>query len=280
MQKLYFELLGYENRNIKIDLRHQKYHRKVPIIILLHGFKSFRNWGFIPYASEMFSKDSISINLDFSWNGIKDDKKMIYDVDIFAKNTISSMLYDTNVVINSINNNKINQITNILDELWNGEIILFGHSLGGAIAVNTSLKYKNIRKLILWAAISKYFRNSKKQEQEWKEKGKMNFKEQITGQELHLNYSYLEDKENNAEQFHILNNIKQVNIDTLIVHGKQDITVSPKEAEALFKHSGSDEKILNLIKGCGHTFGVSHPYNKKKKQLENALEISQWFINK
>lgn len=280
MTELYFEIPGYNNRTIKADLRHNSSNPKVPIVILSHGFKAFRNWGFLPYLSSQIAENNICINFDFSWNGIFDDKKMIYDVDIFAQNTISSMIYDLNTLIEHINNNSIKTISKVLKNHWNGNIILFGHSLGGAISINIVNQFNNIQKLILWASISKYTRNTQKQIDNWKNTGIMNFKDQKTGQELHLNYSYYKDKLDNEKNYHILNKIKNIKQDTLIIHGKQDITISPKESNQLFLQSGANEKILRIINGCGHTFGVEHPLKKIKKQLTEAINMTKWFIEK
>jgi len=280
LTELYFEIPGYNNRTIKADLRHNSSIPKVPIVILSHGFKSFRNWGFMPYLSSQIADNNICINFDFSWNGIFDDKKMIYDVDIFAQNTISSMIFDLNLLIKNINNNSIEKISSVIKNHWNGNIILFGHSLGGAISINIVNQFNNIQKLVLWGSIAKYTRNTKKQIEDWKNKGTMNFKDQKTGQELYLNYSYYKDKEDNDQNYHILNKIKNIKQDTLIIHGEQDITISPKEAYSLFKNSIADEKILRIINGCGHTFGVEHPFQNARKQLTEAINMTKWFIEK
>jgi len=194
MEIINFQILKSDNLTINCDLRSIPENRKKPLVIFLHGFKSFRNWGFIPFCCEFFAKNGFMvINFDYSMNGIIDSEKSIFDTEIFARQTISSHLNDFIYLIEKIKAKDI-VINDYLARYWNNQVFTIGHSMGGAISL---LGYDKVRqdKIVLWATISQIDRNTERQKQIWKEKGYTEIKIMPSEQILHLNYSYIEDKE-------------------------------------------------------------------------------------
>ncbi len=62
--------------------------------------------------------------------------------------------------------------------------------------------------------------------------------------------------------------IKKVKSPLLIMHGKEDMIISYKEAELNFKNAGSNTKELELIDGVGHNDILLAPNNKYFGTLE------------
>ncbi|MDC1067591.1 alpha/beta fold hydrolase, partial [Candidatus Kapabacteria bacterium] len=275
MNNIYIQFESKEQLPIKCDLLLNNSGDKKPLVILLHGFKSFRNWGFNPWISDKLNKKSFNVlNFDFSRNGISDQQKMIYDVELFRKNTVGIELDDIDIILNSLNS--IEQLTS----KWNGDVYLIGHSMGGAISAITAQKFPIIKKISLWGAISKWNRNSSRQKQEWKEKGYMEFKENSTGQTIFLDYSYLQYKEQNTDKIDIRNSIKNIDIPIQIVHGEQDFTVPAKEGEILYSLALNPKSEIKLIPKTGHTFGVRHPMIEANPALETAINSTIDFFNR
>lgn len=279
MEKLYFEIINDNNDLIKFDLRKKSYNQKLPLNIILHGFKAFRNWGFIPYLAEKLSEQSgPTINLDFSLNGIIDENKMLYDNSKFRINTISQELKDLNILLDYI---KSNNFINNLNSCWNGEINLIGHSLGGAVSIITAHERNDINKIILWNSISKSDRNTERQKKEWREKGYIEFTENKSGQTLFLDVEYLEDKERNKKLFDLRGKIAELNIPICIIQGKIDLTVRYNEAEILEKSAVNSKKLeAHYIEKCNHTFGVSNPFLSTNENLDYAINKTIEFIKK
>ena len=279
MEKLYFEIFNDNNDLIKFDLRKKIYSQKSPLNIILHGFKAFRNWGFIPRMAEKLSEQSgPTINLDFSLNGVIDEGKMLYDNSKFRKNTISQELKDLNILLDYIKSNNFNIN---LSECWNGEINLIGHSLGGAISIITAHERNDINKIILWNSISKSDRNTERQKKEWREKGYIEFTESKSGQTLFLDVEYLEDKERNKKRFDLRGKISELKIPICIIQGKLDLTVRYNEAEALEKSAVNSISLeAHYIEKCNHTFGVSNPFISTNENLDYAINKTIEFINK
>lgn len=264
-----FEISSKENLPIKSDLLLTDSNEKKPIVIVVHGFKSFRRWGFNPFLLQKFNEAGFnSLAFDFSRNGIADEEKMLYDVDIFRKNTVGVCIDDLNSILDHL------PINEELAEYWNGDIYLCGHSMGGAISILCSQNRAEVKKISLWGAISKWDRNTRRQKNEWKEKGFMEFKENSTGQMLYLDYSYLEYKEVNKEKIDIRENLRNLDIPIQVIHGEQDFTVPAKEGEILFKKAKNPKSELHIISKTGHTFGIRHPMKESNKGLEEAVNFT------
>jgi hypothetical protein len=276
----YFEILNNIQVPIKLDLRLLDYKEKKPLNIILHGFKAYRNWGFIPYFAERFTKDiGPTINFDFSLNGIDNEKEMLYNVDLFRTNTVSQQLKDIEILLNEINDSN-SEINKLLSPIWNGKVNLIGHSLGGACSLISAESFSQISSVVLLGSISKTDRNTERQKREWREKGFIEFKESYSGQILYLDVEYLEDKERNKDKIDLRRIISKLEVAICVIHGKLDFTVPLKEAEILIERA-KNSKILEylFIDKCNHTFGVSHQFNETNTSLELTIDKIKSFLN-
>lgn len=269
--------------NINFDLRSpntegQENIKKFPLVLFLHGFKGYKDWGFIPYFCEKLSENNIVINMDFSLNGMIDSENIIYDSELFRKNTISQQIEDANSVLD--------YIIPILNgtNYFNGEIYLIGHSLGGATSIFLSTIRKDINKIVLLASISQIHRNTERQKNLWKEKGYIEVKVPPKNQVLFLDYSYQDDKDKNYTPNQILEDLSKFNGEILIIHGKQDVTVKVTEAQDLYKYRQNngliDKTKLEIIEKCGHTFNVVSNKDdfENNKCLLKVIEITSNFL--
>lgn len=276
--KEYFEV-KLDNGIIKGDLRYHK-GSKMPLIFFLHGFKSFRNWGFIPYICDKLSDNGFNvINFDYSQNGIIDEERLLFDPEIFANQTVSSH-YKDYINLNQFiqKNRKINDL--ILDDIWDGRIYNIGHSMGGALSYIASSEVR-IDKIVSLASISRLDRNTERQKKVWEERGFTEIRIKGSVQILHLNYSYLKDKDYNYPDDIILNKIKNYDGQYLVIHPKNDIVAKLEEAQELFEAGiNKDNNELFVIEGTGHTFSVGHPFTGENKYLRLLINKTIEFLNR
>jgi pimeloyl-ACP methyl ester carboxylesterase len=272
MIKKEYSITGRNELKIRFDIRRsESYAKPVPIFIFIHGFKGYKDWGFIPYLAEQTAmSNAISITPDLSENGIINTNPPKFDAEIFAGQTISGHLADIEMLINELidNPNKYE-----LDEMWNGEIILGGHSLGGALSAMIAHKFSEIKKVFLLASIANINRNTERQLDVWKKKGFTALKIVSTGQILKLNYSYAKDKENFSDE-QIAENLSKFEGDALIIHPEEDLIVKPEESQKLNKYAKNGKLVL--IKKANHTFFANHIMNKPSdaiKEVVNELNI-------
>ena len=194
-------VLNKHSDPIASDIRFPDGSKKSPAVIIIHGFKGNKEWGFFPYISEKIAlSGAITFCFNFSLNGFEDGGELIQKPNDFARNTISREIEDLLAIINSIKN----EFNQDLSEYWNGEIYLLGHSLGGAISLVASQFSDSIDKIAIWGSISTFERYTRHQKELWQKTGFYEFLVTKTGQILRMNLDYLGDIENHKDEYDIL----------------------------------------------------------------------------
>lgn len=273
-----FSFINRYNNEIKGNIVFTENEKNLPLVIILHGFKGWKDWGFIPYLSKSLAMSgSIAIRFDFSLNGMSEDTDLVAFPENFASNTVSREVSDVIEVFSKIKNGTLVEDMSFVNA-WNGKVFLVGHSLGGAISILASEEI-GPDGLILLASISRFARYTERQKNQWRKDGFLSFTNNRTGQELSINLSYLEDIEKNNYNEKLLNSLKKFSKPVLIIHGSEDITVPVSEAYELAK-AGNDNKNLKLkiIERTGHTFGIEHPFVQTNKALEDVITSTKIFI--
>ncbi|MBS1537103.1 MAG: alpha/beta hydrolase [Bacteroidetes bacterium] len=255
------------------DVRSIEDERKKPIVLVLHGFKGFKDWGFFPFVCHELAKHgAISICLNFSLNGyVVGSDKVEYPND-FARNTISLEIEEVRLTVRKILDNSLAELSN-----WNGNIFLLGHSRGGGVALLAGVKERNsIQKVVVWNSIGTFERFTDRQKRLWHETGTFQVENSRTHQTLGMNLDFLLDIESHSEEFSLYNAAEVLNSALLIIHGEQDMTVPVREAKKLAEQ---DERIqLHVIPATGHTFGITHPFEQTSVALNSALEYTYTFL--
>lgn len=246
-----------------------------PCLIYVHGFKGFKDWGFVPYLSEYFAaKGFFVITFNFSHNGIGENLTEFTELDKFAENTYSREISELNEIIDAYKRG-------FFEAGGIGKITLLGHSRGGGISLAAARKRDDISAVLLWASISKFDRYTERQKKEWHKKGYMEALNTRTKQVMRLNAVLLDDIEkNSADSLNLEKAVRELKKPLFIGHGEQDLTVPIKEGEALY--SWADKKMTEFVKipNTGHTFNISYPFNGPSEKLHILLEKSFLFLKK
>jgi len=245
-------------------------------IIISHGFKGFKDWGFFPYTAEYLSNlGYFVITFNFSHNGIGKKEFEFTELEKFAENTLSLEMEELTEIIEAYKNN-------FFGEVNNPKIGLLGHSRGGAITILTASDRKDISAVVTWASVSNFDRYSERQKIEWKEKGYFTVMNMRTKQEMRLNVSLLNDIEKNKdEKLNITKAVANLDAPLLIAHGKEDLAVKFEEAKELYEHSDKSITELFPIENIGHTFGCVHPFEGPTEKFDSLLiKTGQFFKSK
>jgi len=272
MQKI-AKLYSIDDQHLKADIYYSESKTLMPIVLFMHGFKGYKDWGFIPYVCEKFANEGhISVSFDFRFNGIVDIERRIYNPEIFAKNTISQEIIDAQDIIMSLKNDKF------IADIWNGKIYIIGHSLGCAIALMIANQFECIKTIALWAPIANFNRYSLRQIQTWKETGKLEFEIFDTKQKMWLGDAFLRDLELNYPKNILREKAKEINVPYLVLHGSEDLTVKPIEGLQIAS-AGKYSKYIEIEK-TGHTFGVHSFFDKPTTALLQIIKETKDFFNK
>lgn len=256
---------------IRGDLRAPEGRPPETAVVLCHGFKGFRRWGFFPELARALARQGhAAISFDFSRNGVGEDGVDFSALELFREAT---------------HTRNLEEIRMVLDALTRGPIFprppraigLFGHSRGGGEAILAANEDSRVQALVTWSAISRVRRWSPEQIATWEAGGTVMIRNARTGQEMPVGAGYWEDLVRNERRLDILTAAAAIAVPWLIVHGEADETVPVEEARRLYEASGSGTEML-LVEGAGHTFGATHPPGGTPPDLATVMDATmQWF---
>lgn len=237
--------------------------KSVPLIIFLHGFKGFKDWGAFPEACATLSSTGFAVlAMNFSLNGVGENMTEFDQLDLFARETLSQDLDDVGAVITALKDGTIDTSNTV--SLDTDHIGILGHSRGGHTATAVAAEYSEIKCLVTWSAVADYnARWSEKMIADWTERGVTEIKNGRTGQIMPVKKIVYDDALANADRLMAVKRAQELNLPALFVHSKGDEAVSWKEAEKLFNNCGSEQKKLQLMPDSGHTFGTAHPFEQE-----------------
>jgi dienelactone hydrolase len=258
---------------ILVDVRAGGRASPRPAVVIVHGFKGFKDWGMFPPLAERLARAGYTaVAYNASGSGVDDSGEFVWP-ERFGRNTFSAELADLGTVV---------------DVLARGELGvpapsalgLVGHSRGGGMAILQTARDLRVRALVTWAAISHVTRWSDPTELAgWRERGRLDVVNARTAQVLPLYLSVLEDVEaNRSGSLDIEAAARAVRVPWLLIHGGADTSVSPEEADRLV--AAADSGVLRSLRlgGAGHTFGAVHPWKGSTEELDTVFsETVAWF---
>jgi dienelactone hydrolase len=254
---------------ILIDVRAGGRGSPRPAVVVVHGFKGFKDWGLWPALAERLARAGLSaVTLNLSGSGVDDSGEFVYP-ERFGHNTFSAELQD---------------LRRVTDALAGGElgvappsaVGLLGHSRGGGIAVLHAASDARIKALATWAAISTVERWPASQRAAWRSAGVNEVKNVRTGQVLPLYPDVLDDIERHAAALDIEAAAARVAVPWLIVHGTDDEAVALAEGERLAAAAPGARFLA--VEGAGHTFGAIHPWGGATPALERVEDTTLAFF--
>lgn len=245
-------LAGYLG-DILIDVRTGDRRHPKPAVLVLHGFKGFKDWGMFPPLAERLARAGYTVvSFNLSGSGVDDAGEFAFP-ERFARATYSGDLGDVALVVSAA-------ATGALGFPPPTSIGFVGHSRGGGLGVLAAQADPRIAALVTWAAISNVNRFSPEEVADWRARGQIDIVNARTGQVLPILTDVLDDVTRHGDTaLDILAVAGRLPAPWLIVHGSADPTVPLAEAEALHAAAGDASELL-VVPGAGHTFGCVHPW--------------------
>jgi pimeloyl-ACP methyl ester carboxylesterase len=250
-----------------IDVRSGGRSASRPAVIVVHGFKGFKDWGMFPPLTDRLAQAGFTaVSFNLSGSGV-DDAGEFSLPDCFGHNTFTAELEDLGRVIDALTGGELG----IVEPSTVGVI---GHSRGGGIAVLQAARDSRIRDLVTWASIARVNRWPDEQQVAWRAEGQIGIQNARTGQVLPLYTDVLDDITHNADALDIEAAAGRLTIPWLIIHGTADESVGFAEAEALRSVSRRPDTRLLPVEGGGHTFGAAHPWRSTTPQLQEVFDAT------
>ncbi|WP_234572629.1 alpha/beta hydrolase family protein [Rhodohalobacter sp. 614A] len=253
----------------------------LPVILFVHGFKGFKDWGAFPDLYEELARAGFAVvAFNLSLNGVGSGMLEFDQPELFRRQTFSQDLQDVGSVIEALKSKEIQSEKAVLDT---DRIGILGHSRGGHTAIVAAAEYSEIQCLVTWSAVADYNKRwSKEMISNWNKQGYTNILNSRTGESLPLDKIVYDDAMENADRLMAIKRVPELYIPSMFIAGKSDETVPFSESEVLYRKSPADEKEIRLIENAGHTFEISHPFNEKDfpPAFSEALDLTEgWFLD-
>lgn len=261
---------GYPLRG---DVRYLESFSGGKAVVVSHGFKGFKDWGFFPELNrELALAGYLAVGFNFSGSGIGPDLEQFDDVERFEHATLSGDLDDIGRILDALAEHRLP------GPPVSAPFGLLGHSRGGAVSLLRAVADQRVGCLVTWAAVSGFQRWDAETLRAWRERGHVEVVNARTGQVFRLRTDFLDDFEAHAgDRLNVERAARGLAIPHLIVHGTDDESVSVSEAHELVSWGRGE---LHLIAGAGHTMGAVHPFRGRTPAFDDALSASLAFFRR
>ena len=236
------------------------------LVVVVHGFKGFKDWGFFPWLGQRLKQHHVAVcRFNMSRSGIGDDPETFGRLDLFEHDTYSTQLDDLRLVV-----------AHAQQRFPKLPTFLLGHSRGGGIAILAAGEVPDLRGVITWSPISRVDRWDDAAKRQWRSDGFREEVNQRTKQVMRMSTRILDDYEANRERLDIAAAASSLRAPLLVVHGARDESVPVEEGRLLAATAPSAS--IAVIGRAGHTFNAIHPLVHVPFELVLAAEISAHFV--
>ncbi len=270
-----FEIPGADGGPLRGEVRTAEPGAGRPAVIICHGFKGFKDWGFFPHLAQRLARAGLtSVSFNFSGSGVGPDGESFSEKERFARATFSNDLADLGRVQRRLEGGTLAPGIPPISA-WG----LFGHSRGGGTAVLYAGRHRTCRALVTWAAIATVLRWDVATVERWREAGFLDIVNTRTGEVLPVGTGVLDDLAAHADgELNIARAAGEVRSPWLILHGEEDEGVPVAEAASLHRAARVGMAELRTIPHGGHTFGARHPWAGSTPELDEVMDLTVgWF---
>jgi dienelactone hydrolase len=257
---------------ILVDVRAAGRTSPRPAVVIVHGFKGFKDWGMFPPLAERLARAGFTaVAYNGSGSGVDDSGSFIWP-ERFGRNTFSAELADLGTVVDAL-------VRGDFGTEPPSALGLLGHSRGGGTAILQAARDPRVRALVTWAAISTVNRWTEDDVTQWRQRGRLDVINARTGEVLPLYTTVLDDIERHREdELNLEAAAARVRVPWLLIHGGADASVRPEEADWLAAAARPEMIRVIRLDGAGHTFGAVHPWKGMTDDLETVFRESvSWF---
>ncbi len=247
------------------------------LILFLHGFKSFKDWGCWPWLSTALAQEGFTVvKINFSHNGVGttiDNLQEFTNLQKFGANTLSKELQDVKDAVAFIQKYK----NEYFKQVNTTDITVIGHSRGGGMAIVAANQIEEITQVITLNAVvdfSMLWANA--DIEQWAQNPIFTYNGR-TKQNMPLDYTLYQDYTTNYNLFNLKQQAAMLQKNWLIIHALTDETI-PVDAAYTYRTINKN-CILNTIPNTGHTFGATHPFTGSNMALEAVLASIVSFLN-
>jgi pimeloyl-ACP methyl ester carboxylesterase len=230
-----------------------------PVIVFVHGFKGFKDWGHFGLLADFFAdKGFVFVKLNLSHNGVVvGGTGDLEDLEAFGNNNFSIELDDLGQLLDALHAPSATPLP--AAELDLCRLYLVGHSRGGALVLLKAAEDARVRAVATWAAVADLHpRWPAEMLAQWQREGVLHVPNTRTGQQLPMYYQIAEDFFAHRARLDLPQLMPRLRQPVLLIHGDSDETVPLAAAHQLQASQPAAEVLV--VPGAGHMFGGAHPW--------------------
>lgn len=259
---------GANNRQGLYDLFLTNSTSKKPLIVFVHGYMGYKDWGAWNLMAEEWLKAGFSsAKLNLTHNGTTIQQPTVFeDLEAFGNGGYWTELQDVFLFLDHLEN-----------EYNFNSFILVGHSRGGGnvLLAGKDERVKQIHCLAPICAIATRFPTGKTLE-EWKITGVYYRENGRTKQQMPHYYKQYEDFLVHEDELNIEKACKEINKPVFVYHGKNDVSVLPSEGEVIAHWTNGK---IYLIEDTAHTFDSVEPWNEDTLPFKMKIIVDKMIKN-
>lgn len=258
---------------VLVDVRTASRSARQPAVVIVHGFKGFKDYAFLPPVAERLARAGFTaVTLSVSGSGV-DAAGEFTQLERFARNTYTRELGDIELVIQAL----------LAGELGTAPPVslgVIGHSRGGAVSLCVARETPAVHAVVAWAPMATIRRYTDAEVEFWRKAGRIEVQNARTRQMLPMDYEIVEDALANADRFDIRKAAAELDRPWLLIHGMADETIPVEEAHQLAALATDPRFESRLIEGAGHTFGARHPWSGPTPESEQLFDATVRFLTR
>ncbi|GGK77976.1 alpha/beta hydrolase family protein [Rufibacter glacialis] len=260
IKRAHFLLSSPHGRDFAVDARWLADGQAKPVVVFVHGFKGFKDWGHFNLLADYFAHHGfVFVKLNLSHNGVEPDGSDLTNLEAFGNNNFCIELDDVGTLLDYL---KTNPAAIPAQEIDTDYLFLIGHSRGGGLVLLKAAEAPEVTAVATWSAISDIDQRwAPEVMAKWKQDGVQYIANARTGQQMPLYYQLVENFHANRARLDIPKAIEKLQMPLLLVHGEKDETLPVQMAHSL--HAANPYAELFLLPEGDHAFGGRHPYDQE-----------------
>jgi pimeloyl-ACP methyl ester carboxylesterase len=269
-----FEYTTARGHQTSVTLYGSDLPAKAVCVIYLHGFKGFKDWGWVPYIALNLEEYGIRLLApNFSHNGIGDVPDQFTELDKFRDNTFSLELEEAIEFAQAYCDGRFGEVDAA------APLVLLGHSRGGGIALLAAHAMPRVRCVCTWAAVSTFARYPQATLDAWQAVGTLDVVNARTGQVMQLGYQLHADLLAHVPgRLDIEAAVRALPQPLCVIHGTADQAVPMADAEAIISWA-KEGTAFYRIEDADHVMNIRHPWAGTSPALEQALSMFTDFLH-
>ncbi len=224
----------------------------IACVVLMHGYKGYKDYGFIPLlAHDLCARGIMVHRFNSSTSGMTNDIETFARPDLFALDTWARQVDDVRRVVRAVRDGEI--AGNDLP------LFLIGHSRGGATALLSAGRHRdelNLSGVITINAVDRCCRMTQDDQDAMLERGYAMTESARTKQELRIDARWLREQLDTPDDHNVLLQASRCGCPACILHGNADDAVHINAGLAIAHKLNTP---LFVLKNANHVLNMPNP---------------------